>query len=126
MDMAPSAEARVREILDELSGLGAVLAGSISARHTRCQREGCHCRVEPAVLHGPYPTWTWRPKGVSVTKTLTVEQAERLGPYAEAHRRLRALIGELEELSLDVIDRAESTDLARSAHVGNRARKAGK
>jgi hypothetical protein len=121
-----TAEGRLREIFAELSQLGAVLPGSISARRTRCQREGCHCRVEPAVLHGPYPTWTWRPKGVPVTKTLSEEEAERLVPYAEAHRRLKALVTEIEELSLEVIDQAEDTDLGQLTRVGNRKRKAGK
>lgn len=123
--MAATGEARLQEILAELSSLGPVLPGSISERRTRCQREGCHCRVEPVMLHGPYPTWTWRPKGVAVTKTLRSDEAERLAPYTEAHRRLKVLVAELEELSLEVIDRVERTDLAQSAKMGNRRGKAG-
>ena len=69
--MAKKAGERLEEILAELGNIGAVLPGSISERRTRCQRPGCHCRAEPAVLHGPYRTWTWRPGGLAVTKTLT-------------------------------------------------------
>ena len=59
--MARPAEQRLHEVLDEMSHIGAVLPGSISERTTRCQRQGCHCRGDPVVLHGPYATWTWRP-----------------------------------------------------------------
>jgi hypothetical protein len=124
--MAKEAGERLEEILAELGNLGAVLPGSISARRTRCQRPGCHCRAEPAVLHGPYRTWTWRPRGVAVTKTLTDEEAERLASYSLAHHRLRELVAELEQLSVQLIEQIEGVDLGRAREVGNRPPKAGK
>jgi hypothetical protein len=124
--MAKETSDRLEEILAELSRLGAVLPGSISARRTRCQRAGCHCRSEPAVLHGPYPTWTWRPTGVPVTKTLTEEEAARLAPYSDAHHRLRELVSELEEVSLARIEQTEGVDFGRGRQVGNNRPKAGK
>lgn len=124
--MAKAAERRLREILGELSSIGAVLPGSISRRWTRCQRPGCHCRVEPYVQHGPYHTWTWRTQGVPVTKTLTDEELERLRPYSEAHRRLKHLLGELERISLELIEQTERIELGRANRVGNRRVKAGK
>jgi hypothetical protein len=124
--MAEGTSDRLEEILSELSRLGAVLPGSISARRTRCQREGCHCRSEPAILHGPYPTWTWKPTGLPVTKTLTKEEAERLAPYSVAHHRLRELVSELEEVSLARIQQTEGVDFGRARQVGNNRPKAGK
>jgi hypothetical protein len=115
--MAAAAD-RLEEIRRELAAIGPVLAGSVSERATRCQRSGCHCRTEPAVLHGPYPTWTWRPAGRPITKTLNTEEADRLRRYADAHRRLKQLVTELEHLSIDLIDEREGTDLATA--VGNR------
>lgn len=123
--MGTTSEERLRAILDELSSIGAVLPGSISERTTRCQRPGCHCRVEPYVLHGPYSTWTWRRGGVAVTKTLTTEEAERLGPYSAAHHRLKQLVTELELVSLDLIEHHEGTDLGRARSVGNPRHEAG-
>jgi hypothetical protein len=120
------ASERLEEILAELGRIGAVLPGSISQRRTRCQRVGCHCRSEPAVLHGPYPTWTWRPSGVPVTKTLTEDEAERLGPYSAAHHRLKQLVSELEQVSLELVEQNEGVDLGRGRQVGNRRPKAGK
>jgi hypothetical protein len=124
--MPSGARDRLEEILAELGKIGAVLPGSISERRTRCQRPGCHCRAEPAVLHGPYPTWTWRPGGLSVTKTLTDEEAERLVTYSAAHHRLRQLVSELEQVSLELIGQNEGVDFGRAREVGNRHPKAGK
>jgi hypothetical protein len=123
--MPDRASERLEEILDELGHIGAVLPGSITQRRTRCQRSGCHCRSEPAVLHGPYPTWTWRPSGVPVTKTLTEEELARLAPYSAAHHRLRQLVNELEQVSLQLIAQNEGVDFGR-AEVGKRRPKAGK
>jgi hypothetical protein len=120
------AEDRLGEILAELGQIGAVLPGSISERRTRCQRQGCHCRSDPAVLHGPYPTWTWRPSGVPVTKTLTDAEAARLATYSAAHHRLKQLVSELEQVSLELIEQREGIALGRARAVGNRHDKAGK
>jgi hypothetical protein len=91
--------------------IGPVLPGSISARTTRCQCHGCHCRSGPAVLHGPYETWTW-PHGTPVTRTLTEDQSARLRPYTDAHRRLRQLVAELERSSLELIEQQEDIRLS--------------
>ncbi len=106
--VASPAEPRRQQIVAELGRIGLVLPGSISQRHTRCQRSGCHCRADPAQLHGPYPTWTRKVKGRSITRTLTVTQAEHLRPYIQAHRRLRQLVSELERVSLELLDKAEA------------------
>jgi hypothetical protein len=113
---------RLAEILSELAGIGAVLPGSISERWTCCQSAGCRCRSDPPVLHGPYPTWTWKPAGVSVTKTITIEQAGRLQPYSQAHHRLKELVAELERVSLELIEQEESVDLRGGRQAGRRSR----
>lgn len=76
-------------------------------RTTRCQNPGCHCRGEPPQLHGPYPTWTHKVGAKTVTRTLTPEQAERYQAWFDNARRLRALITELEQLSITSINEAE-------------------
>jgi hypothetical protein len=124
--MPDSPGQRLGEILTELAGIGPVLPGSISERWTRCQRAGCHCRDDPPRLHGPYPTWTWRPTGVGVTKTLTTAQAETLRSYSLAHQRLRQLVNELEQVSLALIEESSGIELARPESVGRRRAKPGK
>ena len=91
---------RHQQIQAELSRIGLVLPGSLTDRTTRCQRAGCHCHADPPQLHGPYPTWTRKVSGRTITRTLTTQDAERLRPYFDAHRRLRQLITELEAISI--------------------------
>ena len=62
----------------------------------------CHCHADHPQLHGPYPTWTRKISGRTVTRTLTTEDAERLRPYFDAHRHLRQLITELEAISIQL------------------------
>jgi len=96
---------RHQQIQAELARIGITLPGSLTSRTTRCQRPGCHCHASPPILHGPYPTWTRKISGRSVTKTLTPQDAERLRPYFTAHRRLRQLITELEAVSIELAAR---------------------
>lgn len=91
---------RRRQILAEIEAIGPVLPGSLVERSTRCQRAGCHCHANPPQLHGPYATWMHQERGRQVTKTLTHEQAARLRPLIAADRRLRELIRELENLTI--------------------------
>ncbi len=94
-------EQRRRAILAEINqlGQGPVVAGTLSLRSTRCAGAGCHCRADPPVLHGPYPTWSHQVDGRQVTTTLSAQEADLLRPAIQAHRRLRELVKELEALS---------------------------
>ncbi len=82
--MAGALEQRLHEVLAELGRIGVVLPGSISKRTTRCQRQGCHCRTDPVVLHGPYETWTWRPDGTARTRTWRPRHTETAIRRADA------------------------------------------
>jgi uncharacterized protein DUF6788 len=98
------AETRREEIVAEISRLGLAVPGSITERMTRCQRDGCHCKADPPQLHGPYPTWTRRVHGKTITRTLQAEEAEQLRGYLDAHRRLRQLMTELEAISAQIAE----------------------
>jgi hypothetical protein len=98
------AERRREEIVAEISRLGLAVPGSITDRMTRCQRSGCHCKASPPRLHGPYPTWTRRVDGTTITRTLRAEEAEQLRGYLDTHRRLRQLITELEAVSAQIAE----------------------
>ena len=98
------AEKRRAEIVAEISRLGLAVPGSITDRMTRCQRPGCHCKADPPRLHGPYPTWTRRVNGTTITRTLHDEDAEQLRSYLDTHRRLRQLITELDAISAQIAE----------------------
>jgi hypothetical protein len=95
---------RGRELRAQMAQGGYALPGSISLRHTRCQNPGCHCRAEPPELHGPYPTWTHKTGGKTITRTLDPDQAERYQTWIDAGRHLRELVAELEALSIEIAE----------------------
>ena len=107
----------------EIKAIGPVLPGSIVERSTRCQSAGCHCRADPPRLHGPYATWMHQEGGRQVTRTLSHEEADRLRPLVAADRRLRALVAELE--SLTVSELVANGPEAKQP-VGKSRRKSGK
>lgn len=96
-----------QKLIAEISALGFVLPGSLTARRTRCSSAGCRCRSDPPTLHGPYQSWTRKIDGKTVTRQLTTEQAKRYGPWFENARRLRALISQLEQIALRAADQAD-------------------
>ena len=95
---------RQRQLRAQLAKGGYALPGSIIMRHTRCQHLGCRCRAEPPQLHGPYPTWTHKIGGKTITRTLTMEQAERYQTWIDAGRELRELVNELETLTIETAE----------------------
>jgi hypothetical protein len=109
--MAPQqAKSRQRQIMAEIAKIGFCLPGSLVQRTTRCGTPSCRCHTDPAQRHGPYPSWTRRVGGKTVTRTLSAEQAERYKPLFDNTRRLRELVDELEALSVRVVTQAEGWD----------------
>lgn len=102
-----AAERRRQQILDEIIQLGFCLPGSVVDRTSRCGNPNCRCHQDSAFRHGPYRSWTRKVAGKTVTRRLTDDQLERYRNWFDNDRRLRALITELEQLSVDQIDRAE-------------------
>ena len=101
------AKARHRQIMSEIAKLGFCLPGSLVERTTRCGNPSCRCHTDPTKRHGPYPSWTRSEAGKTVTRTLGTEQGERYKPLFANTRRLKELVGELEALSVLVVNEAE-------------------
>jgi hypothetical protein len=92
-----------RRIARQIAELGFVLPGSVVRRSTTCGNPGCHCAADPPALHGPYLTWTRKVAGRTVSRRLTADQLADYGPWFANARRLRALVAELEGLSIGVL-----------------------
>jgi hypothetical protein len=88
------------EITARLADTAFALPGTLADRMTRCGHPGCRCRADPPRPHGPYHQWTRK----TATRILTDEQLTDYGPWFDNHRRLRELVTELEELSLDIAE----------------------
>ena len=92
------------EIAARLADLSYALPGTVADRMTRCGYANCRCHADPPRLHGPYHQWTRKKDGRTSTRILTDDQLADYQPWFDNHRRLRALIAELEALSLDIAE----------------------
>ena len=97
------AERRRRQITAEIARIGFCLPGSLTENFRQCSTSGCHCRSDPAFLHGPYLLWTRKVAGKTVTRTLSAEQDERYRPWIDNAKRLHELVTDLEQLSATVM-----------------------
>jgi hypothetical protein len=103
----PRLRRRQRRIVAQLAQADWALPGTVVTRMMRCGKRSCRCRQEPPQLHGPYLQWTRTVDGKTVTKLLSPEQLDRYQPWLDNARRLRELLSELEDLSVQAVMRAE-------------------
>jgi hypothetical protein len=99
-----SHQARAAGIAAELASLGLALPGTLIQRHVRCGKPGCRCHASPPVLHGPYWQWTRKTGGKTITRLVPDDQLDDYRQWLGNHRRLRALVAELEALALAIAD----------------------
>ncbi len=95
---------RAAGIAAELASLGLALPGTLTQRHVRCGKPRCRCHADPPVLHGPYWQWTRKVAGKTITRLVPDEQLDDYRQWLDNHRRLRALVAELEALTLAIAD----------------------
>lgn len=104
MQIDPEHRAEADRVTAQLAGLGFVLPGTVLHRHARCGKPNCRCHGDPPVLHGPFWSWTRKVAGKTITRRLTADQLRDYQPWFDNSRHLRALVSELEDLSLRVLD----------------------
>lgn len=93
-------EQRHRALLDELAGLGLLLRGTIAQRMNRCGNPTCRCKADPPTLHGPYPVWTRKVAGKTVTVVLRPEQAALCRQWSRNMRKLDRIVRQMQALGL--------------------------
>lgn len=93
---------RCQRLRARLARIGWVLQGTITQR--------CDDRVPPGrPPRGPYPQWTFKRDGKTVTVNLAPAQAKLYQRAIEENRRVEALLGELRALSRQFLDAATPT-----------------
>lgn len=97
------AAARAR-IAAGLAETGFALPGTLSLQRYRCGKATCRCRADPPRLHGPYAQWTRKIEAKTVTRRLSPSELADYGPLFDNAKRLRALVAELQALSLAIVD----------------------
>jgi|ERR1700722_15296671 hypothetical protein len=95
---------QLERIRRELADIGPALPGSLNTRTGRCGKAHCSCHGDPPRLHGPFHSWTRKVAGKTVTKLLTEEQLDDYQELFDNHRRLKDLVHEMEQLSLEIVE----------------------
>jgi hypothetical protein len=68
--------------------------------HPDVFEHSCRCHADPPQ---PFHSWTRKVEGKTLTRRLTTELLGDYQPWFDNARRLRALVTDLEDLSLQVI-----------------------
>ena len=104
--MEPTAAQRAARdrIAAQLADAGYALPGTLTVRAYACGKPACRCHADPPRLHGPYAEWTRKIGGKTVTRRLTPAELAEYHPLFENAKKLRALVNELQDLTLKIIE----------------------
>ena len=87
-----------------LARAGFALPGTLTVRAYACGKPGCRCHADPPRLHGPYAEWTRKIGGKTITRRLTPAELTEYQPLFDNAKKLRALLTELQDLTLEIIE----------------------
>ena len=108
MEPSPAQHAARDRIAAELARAGYALPGTLTIRSYACGKQGCRCHADPPRLHGPYAEWTRKIAGKTVTRRLTPAELAEYQPLFDNAKKLRALLAELQDLTLEIIETGSS------------------
>lgn len=97
-----------------LAAVGFALPGTLTIRAYRCGKSRCRCHADPAALHGPYAEWTRKIDGKTVTRRLTDAELADYQPLFDNAKKLRALLADLQDLTLQIVEAAPASIPATS------------
>jgi uncharacterized protein DUF6788 len=105
MDLSPAQQAALGKITAGITAAaGPALPGTLTVRAYACGKPNCRCHADPPRLHGPYAEWTRKIGGKTVTRRLTPRELDEYQPLFDNAKKLRALLAELHDLTLQIIE----------------------
>jgi hypothetical protein len=104
MDASPAQQAAHGKIAAQLAAAGFALPGTLTIRTYACGKPNCRCHADPPALHGPYAEWTRKIAGKTVTRRLTPAELADWQPLFDNAKKIRALLTELQDLTLEIIE----------------------
>ncbi len=108
MEPSPAQHAARDRIAAELAQAGFALPGTLTIRAYACGKPNCRCHADPPHLHGPYAEWTRKIGGKTSTRRLTPAELAEYQPLFDNAKKLRALLAELQDLTLEIIEEGGS------------------
>ena len=104
MEPSPAQHAALDKITAEIAAAaGPALPGTLTVRAYACGKPNCRCHADPPRLHGPYAEWTRKIGGKTITRRLTPAELAEYQPLFDNAKKLRALLTELQDLTLEII-----------------------
>ncbi len=95
-------ERRIEQLKKELAELGPMHPGSISEQYNVCGTPGCHCKdPKDPQRHGPYYQLSYGWRGKSSSRFVRPEHVMEMREKVATYKRLRELINEWVDLSLE-------------------------
>ena len=111
MKPSPAQQAALDKITAGLAAAAAAaLPGTLTIRAYACGKPNCRCHADPPRLHGPYAEWTRKIDGKTVTRRLTQAELTAWQPLFDNAKKIRALLAELQDLTLGMIDTSPRQD----------------
>jgi hypothetical protein len=110
--MEPTAAQRAARdrIAAGLAQAGFALPGTLTVRSYACGKPACRCHADPPRLHGPYAEWTRKIGGKTITRRLTPAELAAWQPLFDNAKKPRALVAELQDLTLEIIGESSTQD----------------
>jgi hypothetical protein len=106
--------AKHKRLAAQLGEIGFALPGSLTVRAYRCGKQNCACKADPPRLHGPYAFWTRKVNAKTVTRMLKAEEVAEYQPMFDNARKIRELVSELQELSLELVDQPKARSKSKA------------
>ena len=105
MEASPAQQAALARITAEIAATaGPALPGTLTVRAYACGKPNCRCHADPPRLHGPYAEWTRKIGGKTITRRLTPAELTEYQPLFDNAKKLRALLSELQDLTIKIIE----------------------
>jgi hypothetical protein len=104
MNVDARSVAKQQKLAAQLGAIGFALPGSLTVKAYRCGKQNCRCHADPPKLHGPYAFWTRKVNAKTQTRMLNDEEVALYQPMFDNARKIRDLVSELHELSLEMVD----------------------
>jgi len=111
MEPSPAQRAALEKITAQIAATaGPALPGTLTVRAYACGKPSCRCHADPPRLHGPYAEWTRKIGGKTVTRRLTPVELTDYQPLFDNAKKLRALLTDLQDLTLKIIEADSSQE----------------
>ena len=115
MKVGARRQAKQAKLAAQLGEIGFALPGSLTVKACRCGKANCRCHGEPPQLHGPYAFWTRKVNNKTVTRMVNTEEVADYQPMFDNARKIRELVSQLHDLSLELVEPAAATPKPKAA-----------